>query len=113
MKGLVAVGVVVAIIAGGAYWATSRTTTDVIASELTYAVAERRTIASTVLATGVIRLKVGAEVRVGAQLSGIVEELNAAQGSPQDIGGYYRPDPDRAAAAMRPSAALNGIIEAI
>lgn len=81
MKGLVAVGVVAAIIAGGAYWATSRTTTDVIAGELTFAVAERRTIASTVLATGVIRLKVGAEVRVGSQLSGIVEELNVTVGS--------------------------------
>jgi isocitrate dehydrogenase len=40
----------------------------------------------------------------------IVEELNAAQGSPQDIGGYYSPDPDLAEAAMRPSATLNGII---
>ena len=34
-----------------------------------------------------------------------------AQGSPQDLGGYYRPDPARAAAAMRPSKTLNGIIE--
>jgi len=51
--------------------------------------------------------------QLAADEARIVEELNAAQGSPQDIGGYYRPDPDRAAAAMRPSAALNGIIEAI
>ncbi len=42
---------------------------------------ERRTIASTVLATGVIRLRVGAEVRVGSQLSGIVETLNVTVGS--------------------------------
>ena len=46
-----------------------------------FAIAERRTIASTVLATGVIRLRVGAEVRVGSQLSGIVEELNVTVGS--------------------------------
>src|SRR3954454_12230332 len=37
----------------------------------------------------------------------IVGELNGVQGSPVDIGGYYRPDPDRAAAQMRPSATLN------
>jgi isocitrate dehydrogenase len=33
----------------------------------------------------------------------IVDELIAAQGSPADIGGYYQPDPARAAAVMRPS----------
>ncbi|MFJ2648104.1 NADP-dependent isocitrate dehydrogenase [Streptomyces sp. NPDC087420] len=34
----------------------------------------------------------------------IVEELIAVQGKPADIGGYYRPDPVKAAAVMRPSA---------
>lgn len=43
--------------------------------------AERRLIASTVNATGTIRLRVGAEVRVGSQLSGIVKELNVTVGS--------------------------------
>ncbi|MFW6201578.1 MAG: NADP-dependent isocitrate dehydrogenase, partial [Gemmatimonadota bacterium] len=37
----------------------------------------------------------------------------AAQGEPQEIGGYYLPDPERAAAAMRPSRTLNEIIDAI
>ncbi|MEU3338549.1 NADP-dependent isocitrate dehydrogenase [Streptomyces sp. NPDC002144] len=37
----------------------------------------------------------------------IVEELNAVQGSPADIGGYYQPDPAKAAAVMRPSATWN------
>jgi isocitrate dehydrogenase len=37
----------------------------------------------------------------------IVEELDGVQGAPVDLGGYYRPDPDRAAAAMRPSATLS------
>ena len=37
----------------------------------------------------------------------IVEELNAVQGKPADIGGYYFPDPELASAAMRPSATLN------
>jgi isocitrate dehydrogenase len=41
----------------------------------------------------------------------ITAELLAAQGKPVDIGGYYRPDDTLCAAAMRPSAMLNGIIE--
>lgn len=43
----------------------------------------------------------------------INEELIAAQGSSQDVGGYYHPDPDRAYAAMRPSATLNAIVDGI
>jgi isocitrate dehydrogenase len=30
-----------------------------------------------------------------------------------DIGGYYRPDPDRVAAAMRPSATLDQVLASI
>ena len=37
----------------------------------------------------------------------IVEELDAVQGSSVDIGGYYRPDVEKVAAAMRPSSTLN------
>lgn len=37
----------------------------------------------------------------------IVAELNAAQGKPADIGGYYYPDPEKTAAVMRPSKTLN------
>jgi isocitrate dehydrogenase len=40
----------------------------------------------------------------------ILEELAAGQGEPVDLGGYYRPEPSRAAAAMRPSATLNAIL---
>jgi isocitrate dehydrogenase len=43
----------------------------------------------------------------------IVDELNAAQGPPQDLAGYYKPDDERADKAMRPSATLNEIIDAI
>ena len=43
----------------------------------------------------------------------INEELLAAQGSPVDIGGYFKPDFDKASAAMRPSATLNAIIDAL
>ena len=40
----------------------------------------------------------------------IVSELKAVQGRPVDIGGYYRPDDQRASAALRPSATLNRIL---
>jgi isocitrate dehydrogenase len=43
----------------------------------------------------------------------IIEELDGVQGSPVDLGGYFRPDPDRAAEAMRPSATLNAALEAL
>ncbi len=82
MKGALAViGIVAVMTAAGLYWKLTTTTDDVIAGEITYTVAENRTIASTILATGVIRLRVGAEVRVGSQMSGIVNELNVTVGS--------------------------------
>ncbi|WP_406496969.1 NADP-dependent isocitrate dehydrogenase [Streptomyces sp. NBC_01604] len=37
----------------------------------------------------------------------IIDELNAVQGKPADIGGYYQPDPAKAAAVMRPSTTWN------
>jgi isocitrate dehydrogenase len=48
-----------------------------------------------------------------AQESQIVGELNAAQGSPVDVGGYYHMDDAKAEAAMRPSATLNAALEAL
>ncbi|NJN26308.1 MAG: NADP-dependent isocitrate dehydrogenase [Cyclobacteriaceae bacterium] len=43
----------------------------------------------------------------------IIEELNAAQGKPTDIGGYYKPDEQKANKAMRPSQTFNGILASI
>ena len=43
----------------------------------------------------------------------ILTELEAAQGAAVDVGGYYRPDPELAAAAMRPSATLNAILDRV
>ncbi|HEX3245031.1 MAG TPA: NADP-dependent isocitrate dehydrogenase [Chloroflexota bacterium] len=40
----------------------------------------------------------------------IAEELLAVQGSPVDLGGYYRPDPAKAEAVMRPSKTFNEIL---
>ena len=43
----------------------------------------------------------------------IVAELNAVQGKPVEVGGYYHPDPTLTARAMRPSPTLNAIVDAI
>ncbi|QFG53019.1 NADP-dependent isocitrate dehydrogenase [Chryseobacterium sp.] len=43
----------------------------------------------------------------------INDELLGSQGKPQEIGGYYHTDTEKTYAAMRPSAILNQIIDAI
>jgi isocitrate dehydrogenase len=43
----------------------------------------------------------------------IVDELNAVQGKPVDIGGYYMPDPKKLEAVMRPSATLNAALASV
>lgn len=43
----------------------------------------------------------------------IVDELLAVQGRPADIGGYFRPDPEKAAAVMRPSTTFNEALATI
>ena len=43
----------------------------------------------------------------------IVAELNAVQGKPVDIGGYYHADADKVSQVMRPSATLNAIIASV
>lgn len=45
--------------------------------------------------------------------SQILTELIDAQGSKQEIGGYYKPDPILVEKAMRPSTTLNGILKSI
>ncbi len=41
----------------------------------------------------------------------IIKELTDAQGSAQDVGGYYLPNQQMVSAAMRPSQSLNSILE--
>ncbi|WP_310614475.1 NADP-dependent isocitrate dehydrogenase [Limnohabitans sp.] len=43
----------------------------------------------------------------------IVAELNAVQGKPVDIGGYYMPDAKKLEAVMRPSATLNAALASV
>ncbi|MDG5469899.1 NADP-dependent isocitrate dehydrogenase [Deltaproteobacteria bacterium IMCC39524] len=52
---------------------------------------------------------------VAAEIEKNVDKIDAeftdCQGSPVDVGGYFKFDPTKAAAAMRPSATLNAIID--
>ncbi len=48
-------------------------------------------------------------LRAGADA--IVDELNGIQGVAVDLGGYYRPDEQKAEAAMRPCARFNAVLE--
>ena len=43
----------------------------------------------------------------------INQELLSAQGGPVDIGGYFHPDDELASRAMRPSAAINAVIDTL
>jgi len=51
--------------------------------------------------------------RLAAAEDTIGAELIAAQGEPVDIGGYYLPNEELAAASMRPSVTLNAIIASV
>jgi len=48
-----------------------------------------------------------------AKLDTIIDELNASKGQAKDIGGYFKPDPAKVAAAMRPSATFNAILDSL
>ncbi|RZU19077.1 isocitrate dehydrogenase [Kribbella rubisoli] len=50
---------------------------------------------------------------LAANEEAIVAELLAVQGSPVDLGGYYQPDPAKAAAVMRPSKTWNDALASI
>jgi isocitrate dehydrogenase len=41
----------------------------------------------------------------------ILKELDASKGKPIDLGGYFRTDPEKVKAAMRPSATFNNILQ--
>lgn len=79
---VIATGVSAVLLATGAWWGWTRLAADDGAvAERTFVTPERRKVGATVLATGILRTRVGGEVRVGAQLSGIVEKLNVVVGS--------------------------------
>jgi RND family efflux transporter MFP subunit len=75
-------GAALMIAAAAAYWGRGLLTARTSPAEApTFVQPALRTIAATVLATGIVRLRVGAEVRVGSQVSGIVKKLNVTVGS--------------------------------
>jgi RND family efflux transporter MFP subunit len=65
----------------GGFFAISRQNTTASVPKERIIHAERHKISTAVNATGVVRLRVGSEVRVGSQLSGIVKKLNVTVGS--------------------------------
>jgi RND family efflux transporter MFP subunit len=69
------------VAAAGGWWRLGRSSPAADPPPPTLVRAERRSIDATVTATGIVRLRTGAEVRVGAQLSGIVTRLNVTVGS--------------------------------
>jgi RND family efflux transporter MFP subunit len=64
-------------------WRTlnQKTATDTRSTQVQWVAPSTRNITANVNATGTVKLKIGAEVRVGAQLSGIVRRLNVTVGS--------------------------------
>jgi isocitrate dehydrogenase len=55
----------------------------------------------------------GLAEKLAEQEQPIVEQMLAVQGSPTDIGGYYQPNPKKAAAVMRPSQTFNEAIASL
>jgi RND family efflux transporter MFP subunit len=82
MRWTVPAAAVAITVGAGAYFGRGLLTARATPAESpTFARPEWRTIAATVTTTGVVRLRVGAEVRVGSQVSGIVRKLNVTVGS--------------------------------
>jgi RND family efflux transporter MFP subunit len=72
----------IALAAGVAWWSLNqRTANDTRSTQVEWVTPSIRNIPANVNATGTVKLKTGAEVRVGAQLSGIVRRLNVTVGS--------------------------------
>ena len=92
---VISVAFVVAVGTIASFVAFSRTSEKPAAETERIVHAEQRRIGAIVNATGVIRLRVGSEVRVGSQLSGIVRKLNVTVGSHVESGGIIAEIDDR------------------
>lgn len=77
---------IVVVAAGIAIWRWYPAETKAVAPAEITAEVVRRDFASSVLATGAVKPQVGAEVRVGARISGKVERLRANIGDPVQAG---------------------------
>ncbi len=76
---LLLLGVVSA--AGYYYWQRANRPAESLAAKVRMVRPQIKELNATVVATGTIRLRSGAEVRVGAEISGIVTKLNVTVGS--------------------------------
>jgi HlyD family secretion protein len=81
-SGIVAIAFLGVTLAAGAAYYWPKFTRKAVAAGVKPSIvqAESRNLSATVTATGTIRLRTGAEVRVGAQISGIVTKLNVTVG---------------------------------
>jgi macrolide-specific efflux system membrane fusion protein len=71
-----------ALVAAAVWWnINEKTGTNTRSTQVQWVAPSIRNITANVNATGTVKLKIGAEVRVGAQLSGIVRQLNVTVGS--------------------------------
>ena len=51
--------------------------------------------------------------KLGSKMETVLQEIDATQGQPVDLGGYYRPDPAKVDAAMWPSKTFNAVIDGV
>jgi macrolide-specific efflux system membrane fusion protein len=86
---------IIAAVAIASFYGLSRASNKPAAEKEQIVHAEQRRIGATVNATGVVRLRVGSEVRVGSQLSGIVKKLNVTVGSHVESGDIIAEIDDR------------------
>ncbi|HEX5461774.1 MAG TPA: efflux RND transporter periplasmic adaptor subunit [Steroidobacteraceae bacterium] len=82
---LAAATVLVLALVGGGIWYTRRPAPPG-PTQVRHTRPTLRIASSDITATGTVKLKSGADVRVGAQISGIVERLNVSVGSPVRAG---------------------------
>ena len=75
----------VLVLGGGGIWSARRPAPRLI-PRAHQVRPQLRIVSSDITATGTVKLKSGADVRVGAQISGIVEKLNVNVGSPVKAG---------------------------
>jgi HlyD family secretion protein len=90
--------ILLVLVVGGAvasFYSFGRTSKKPAAKKERIVHPERRKIGAIVNATGVVRLRVGSEVRVGSQLSGIVRKLNVTVGSHVEAGAVIAQIDDR------------------
>jgi RND family efflux transporter MFP subunit len=95
LRALIVSVLVFAAAAVADFYAFARQSSKSLAPEERIVHVERRKIGAAVNATGIVRLRVGSEVRVGSQLSGIVKKLNVTVSSHVEKGDVIAEIDDR------------------